>query len=155
MAEENFCVTARTIVGVRMPDCTCYRLRQAARLMSRNYDTVLAPCGISIGQFGVLATLAGMEGPSISKLADALQMERTTLTRNLTPLRKLGYVVTEPGPDRRSRSLCLTAAGRKALTAARPKWQAAQHGFEKQFGRPDVKLLNAKLDDLLDQLVSC
>ncbi len=64
-------------------DCTCYRLRQAARLVSRTYDSFLAPCGISIGQFGMLATLAAMNGESISKLADALQIERTTLSRNL------------------------------------------------------------------------
>ena len=73
-------------------DCTCYRLRQTARLVSRTYDSFLAPCGISIGQFGMLATLAAMNGESISKLADALQMERTTLSRNLLPLERLGYV---------------------------------------------------------------
>jgi DNA-binding MarR family transcriptional regulator len=132
--------------------CTCYRLRQTARLVSRTYDLFLAPCGISIGQFGMLATLTAMEGESISRLAEVLQMERTTLTRNLTPLQKLGYVVIEQGPDKRARSLSLTRAGKRALAAAKPRWHAAQLSLEEQLGKEEVKLLNAKLDDMLDRL---
>ena len=118
----------------------------------RTYDLFLAPCGISIGQFGMLATLTAMEGESISRLAEVLQMERTTLTRNLTPLQKLGYVVIEQGPDKRARSLSLTRAGKRALAAAKPRWHAAQLSLEEQLGKEEVKLLNAKLDDMLDRL---
>ncbi len=144
------------IPGSRTLDCTCYRLRQAARLLSRNYDAFLVPCELSIGQLGVLATLAEMEeGPSISKLAEALQMDRTTLTRNLAPLKKAGYVAVRAGPDRRSRSVGLTAAGRRSMADALPRWKAAQRAFEEQLGKPEVKLLHAKLDDLLHQLVDC
>ncbi len=132
--------------------CTCYRLRQAARLVSRTYDFFLAPCGIGIGQFGMLTTLGAMEGESISKLAEALQMERTTLTRNLTPLLNLGYVAMEQGHDKRARSIKLTEAGKKALATATPRWKAAQRSLEKQFGKAEVKLLNAVLDDTLERL---
>ena len=132
--------------------CTCYRLRQTVRLVSRTYDLFLAPCGISIGQFGMLATLIAMEGESISKLAEVLQMERTTLTRNLTPLQKLGYVSIEQGADKRARSLKLTKAGKKALTTAKPLWRAAQRSLEKQLGKAEVSRLNVALDDTLHHL---
>jgi DNA-binding MarR family transcriptional regulator len=132
--------------------CTCYRLRQTARLVSRTYDLFLAPCGISIGQFGMLATLMAMEGASISTLAEVLQMERTTLTRNLTPLQKLGYVSIEQGADKRARSLKLTKAGKKTLTTAKPLWRAAQRSLEKQLGKAEVSLLNVTLDDTLHHL---
>jgi DNA-binding MarR family transcriptional regulator len=132
--------------------CTCYRLRQAARLISRTYDLFLAPCGISIGQFGMLATLIAMEGESISTLAEVLQMERTTLTRNLTPLQKLGYVSIEQGADKRARSLKLTEAGKKTLATAKPMWRAAQRSLEKQLGKAEVSLINAALDDTLHHL---
>jgi DNA-binding MarR family transcriptional regulator len=132
--------------------CTCYRLRQAARLVSRTYDQFLAPCGISIGQFGMLVTLTAMEGESISKLAETLQMERTTLTRNLLPLQKLGYVAIEPGPDKRARALRLTETGKAALVAAQPLWQVAQRSLEHQLGKAEVKSLNAVLEDTLDRM---
>jgi DNA-binding MarR family transcriptional regulator len=132
--------------------CTCFRLRQAARLVSRSYDGFLAPCGISIGQFGVLATLAAMDGASISELAQALQMERTTLTRNLLPLQSSGYVSVQAGPDRRARALSLTKLGREVLSAAKPLWRAAQRTLEKELGRSDVKSLNTVLDGTLNRL---
>jgi DNA-binding MarR family transcriptional regulator len=132
--------------------CTCYRLRQAARLVSRTYDHFLAPSGISIGQFGMLATLIAMEGASISTLAEVLQMERTTLTRNLKPLQKLGYVAIEQGADNRARSLVLTEAGKKTLATAKPMWRAAQRSLERQLGKAEVSLLNVALDDTLHRL---
>ncbi len=132
--------------------CTCYRLRQTVRLVSRTYDLFLAPCDIGIGQFGMLTTLGAMEGESISKLAEALQMERTTLTRNLTPLLNLGYVAMEQGRDKRARSIKLTEAGKHALATAMPRWKAAQHSLEKQLGKTGVERLNAVLDDTLKRL---
>lgn len=134
------------------PGCTCYRLRQSARLVSRTYDAFLAPCGISIGQFGLLATLSAMKGESISSVAEVLQMERTTLTRNLIPLQKLGYVAVEQASDKRARSLSLTRAGKKTLATARPKWEAAQLTLEKQVGKEEVHLLNATLENTLHHL---
>jgi DNA-binding MarR family transcriptional regulator len=134
------------------PGCTCYRLRQSARIVSRTYDAFLAPCGISIGQFGLLTTLSAMKGESISTVAEVLQMERTTLTRNLIPLQKLGYIAVEQASDRRARSLNLTEAGKKILTAARPKWQAAQRSLEKQVGKAEVNLLNITLEYTLYHL---
>jgi len=134
--------------------CTCYRLRQAARLVSRTYDRLLAPCGINIGQFGLLVTLSGMEGESITKLAGVLQMERTTLTRNLLPLQRLGYLAVERGPDKRARALHLTEAGTAALAAAKPKWRSAQRRLERQLGKTDLGLLHAALEGTLERLVA-
>ena len=141
------------IAGSEMPDCTCYRLRQAARLLSRNYDAFLVSCGLNIGQFGVLATVAEMEGSSISRLAEALRMDRTTLTRNLNPLRKLGLVAVSTGTDVRSRAIALSPAGRRLLEDARPRWKAAQLHFAKEIGKHKVLLLHSQLDDLLQRVL--
>ncbi len=132
--------------------CTCYRLRQTARLVSRTYDRFLAPAGISIGQFGILATLVAMQGQSTSALAEALQMERTTLTRNLSPLEKLGYIHSAEGEDRRSRVHHLTQAGLQALRAAKPLWLAAQQDLEHRLGKREVGILNKTLDNALTRL---
>ena len=134
------------------PGCTCYRLRQTARLVTRTYDRFLAPADISIGQFGMLSTLEAMEGKSISELADVLQMERTTLTRNLSPLKKLRYIAIAEGPDKRAKSLRLTKAGEKALSSAKPLWRAAQQSLELQLGKAEVKSLTRTLDNVMDRL---
>ncbi len=132
--------------------CTCYRLRQVTRLVSRAYDAFLAPCGISIGQFGMLETLKRMDGESISRVAHVLQMDRTTLTRNLAPLKKMGLIALQTGSDKRERTLSLTIAGKRALAFAEPKWHAAQKSLEQQLGQAKVKLLNDVLDGTLSHL---
>ncbi len=132
--------------------CSCYRLRQATRLVSRMYDASLAPCGISIGQFGVLATLSAAKELPLSKLAEILQMERTTLTRNLLPLEKLGYVESKRTEDKRLRALSLSASGRAAFSNAKPKWREAQKGLERQLGAAKVALLNEVLDFTVTKL---
>ncbi len=133
-------------------ECTCYKLRQVTRLVSRAYDAFLVPCGISIGQFGMLETLKRMEGESISRVAHVLQMDRTTLTRNLTPLKKMGFVVMQTGSDKRERTLSLTTAGKRALAAAEPKWRDAQTSLEQQLGKRTLKSLNDAMDATLGHL---
>ncbi len=132
--------------------CTCYKLRQVTRLVSRAYDTFLASSGMSIGQFGMLETLKAMQGESISRVAHVLQMDRTTLTRNLTPLKKMGLIALQTGSDKRERTLSLTTAGKRALAAAEPKWHTAQKSLEQQLGKTQVKLLNDVLDGTLSHL---
>ena len=134
------------------PGCTCYRLRQTARLVTRTYDRFLAPADISIGQFGMLSTLAAMDGKSISEIADVLQVDRTTLTRNLSPLKKLRYIAIAEGPDRRAKSLRLTKAGEKVLSSAKPLWRAAQQSLELQLGKTEVISLIRTLDNVMDRL---
>jgi DNA-binding MarR family transcriptional regulator len=138
--------------GAMVVDCTCHRFRQVARLLLRNYDAFLAEFGISIGQFSLLSQIASGEGDSITQIAEAMNMDRTTLTRNLTPLQRMGYIVTTSGSDKRTRTIRLSPAGIKVLKAAMPRWEAAQRQLEKQIGMKQVQQLNRRLDSLLELL---
>ena len=132
--------------------CTCLRLRKAARRITQIYDRHVEPCGLTITQFGLLAHLRVLDGISLGALAEKLVMDPTTLTRNLRPLERQGYVVLEPDPaDRRARSLHLTEEGREVLRAARPAWARAQRHVEEVFGSTDTGALNAALDRMLEK----
>jgi DNA-binding MarR family transcriptional regulator len=114
----------------------------AARVVTRAYDDALRPTGLRATQVSVLAAVAAHGALSIKSLADALQMERTTLTRNLRPLEERGYVALAPERRYRSRVLTLTASGRAALLAALPRWEEAQRTIKKSLGRqrwPEVQ----------------
>ncbi len=107
-------------------NCTLASLRRSARAVTQFYDAALRPSGLKITQFGLLAA-AYHNGPvAISRMADAMVMDRTTLTRNLKPLEKRGLIRVEPGADQRERIVALTAAGRTALAGAHPLWLEAQ-----------------------------
>ena len=116
--------------------CNCGALRQAARRVTRFYDEALAPTGLGVNQFSILARLS-LVGPSaIQDLARLLVMDRSTLGHLLRPLEKRGFVKLEVSEqDRRSRMVALTQAGKAAAAKARPRWAAAQRRFESTFGK--------------------
>jgi DNA-binding MarR family transcriptional regulator len=115
--------------------CTCLALRQAARRVTRLYDDALAPTGLGVNQYSILATL-GRVGPSrIQDLAQRLVMDRSTLGHLLRPLEKRGFArlrVSEQ--DGRSRVAALTPAGRAVLARGHPLWESAQRRFASAFG---------------------
>ena len=73
---------------------------------------------------------------TISTLAKALVMDRTTLTRNLRPLEKQGLLrITSGKEDRREREVTLTGSGQAILGKALPLWQAVQKEVKKELGQ--------------------
>ena len=106
--------------------CACKNLRRSARAVTRLYDEALRPSGLRITQFTLLVAVAIGEAVPITRLADALSLDRTTLGRDLKPLTDRGLVEIRAGDDRRTRVVRLTGQGRDALGRAYPLWQAAQ-----------------------------
>lgn len=135
--------------------CHCQALRQAARRASAFYDAALAPFGLRVSQFGILARLR-RDGPrGIQALAAELVMDRTTLGRNIRPLERDGLLcaLTDPA-DGRSRLLSVTPRGAALVDAAWPAWSAAQAGFEAQYGAAPAAALQAALQRLVVALHS-
>ncbi|GAB4346160.1 MAG: MarR family winged helix-turn-helix transcriptional regulator [Desulfobulbaceae bacterium] len=128
--------------------CACFNLRRAARSLTRLYDQALRGQNIRVTQFSVLAVLASMGEQSICSLADILAADRTTLTRNLGVLEKNGLVTTATGPDRRTRKVGLTRAGREKLAAALPLWNEAQQRVVESLGPERFASLHTLLDEL-------
>jgi DNA-binding MarR family transcriptional regulator len=135
------------------PGCVCSRLRKASRRVSQIYDHHLQPHGLTVTQYALLSTISGTPGVGIGALAERLIMDPTTLTRNLRPLERQGFLTLTPDPkDRRSRRLNLTDDGRAILAAARPAWVEAQIHIETAVGLDETPILNAALDQLLERL---
>ena len=108
------------------PLCACHALRKAARAVTKFYDGALRPTGLRATQFTVLITAARTGTATMTELAEALVVDRTTLTRNLKPLRVRGLIETVAGEDRREKHIAITAKGREAMERAAPAWRQAQ-----------------------------
>ncbi len=116
--------------------CSCLALRQASRVLTQRYDDALAPSGLRVTQYSVLARLHRLGPSSVQQLAEALVMDRSTLGHNLRPLERDGLVALETHPtDKRTRRLELTELGKSTLARARPLWRQAQSQFEATYGR--------------------
>lgn len=109
------------------PDCVNFNMRKAMRAVTQHYDKVMAPTGLRGTQFTILTVLSRTKSIKITKFAEYLVMDRTTLTRNLKPLEKEGYLKILPdSDDRRSRCIVLTKKGAKVQKDAMPYWHEAQ-----------------------------
>ncbi|MFJ4354211.1 MarR family winged helix-turn-helix transcriptional regulator [Pseudomonas sp. NPDC089428] len=115
-------------------ECICTHLRRAARGVSRHYDEALAGFGINVAQFSLLRHLQRLDRPSITTLAEAMGLERSTLGRNLRVLEAEGLVALADGDDQRNRVVLLTKAGAARLHAAHPAWEQAQLTLVEQLG---------------------
>ncbi len=125
--------------------CACTRVRRLDRALTHLYDDALAPSGLHVTQYALLSKLATLGRVALTRMADELAVERTTLTRNLAPLQRDGLVLVEHGSDRRTRFVKLTDDGRAALERARPLWRLAQE-------RVAAGLGHDRFDALLDEL---
>jgi DNA-binding MarR family transcriptional regulator len=115
--------------------CACANLRRAARVVTRFYDAVLRPSGLSIAQFTLLQALNQASEITQSQLADLLRIDSTTLTRTLAPLRRKKWLRSAPGPDRRELRLSLTATGEQEYRRALPFWRRAQRELHRAVGK--------------------
>jgi DNA-binding MarR family transcriptional regulator len=129
--------------------CYATALRRADRALSRVYDHALRPAKLTTPQFSLLSLLdRAPHDLTLSDLANVQAMDRTTLTRNLAPLVREGYVTISRGRDRRRRAARLTPAGFDALQRARPLWQQAQERIAAERGLARLRELMAELHAL-------
>ena len=136
-------------------ECIATRARQAARVLSRIYDDLLRPTGLQVSQFTVPIGAArfGEQGAPISTLAEKLVMDRTTLTRNIGPLEKEGYLRVARSPtDARVKVVLLTKQGERALQQGMPLWTRAQEIVRQRLGAQSSARLRAELDAALSAL---
>jgi DNA-binding MarR family transcriptional regulator len=140
-------------MAVQIRGCTCFRVRRLARQITRIYDRVLVPTGLRVTQFTLLSMLAWKDGQAMGVLADALDMERTTLTRNLKPLIDAGLVaLVRSEADARQREVRLTMEGRARQVDAKRLWRVAQNEVNRAIGEARVASLHRLLDGLIDTL---
>lgn len=111
--------------------CLCLHVQRAARALARRFDDALRPMGLTNGQFSLLMSLNRPQPADMGSVASLLGMDRTTLTAALKPLQRRGLLKIKVDPeDRRSRTMNLTAKGRRLLTRAVPVWRKTHVAVE-------------------------
>lgn len=131
------------------PFCACGNIRKAVRVVTQLFDDSFRPLGIKATQMSLLGHCGKLGSATISELADAMVMDRTTLTRNLGPLEKKGLLRVKPGRDRREREVTLTKRGIETLAKGYPLWKKAQSQVADGLGRERLEQLLSDLSELV------
>ena len=128
--------------------CACFQIRRASRAVTQLYDAALKPTGLRSTQFVILAIVRIEEPVTQPVLADALGLERTTLTRNLSPLVTACLVSRSRVKGQRATVIALTPKGRRTLARAVPLWAKVQKSFSGALGAARWDALRRRLKDV-------
>ncbi len=131
-----------------MADCLLLNTVMAARAMTRRYDERLKPYGVSVIQFSVLMVLRAGRDEPVSRMAERVAMDRTTLLRNLELLVRRGLVRTEPALKGNGRRFLLSGKGAALVEELVPHWRSAQAEVRALLGEDDSERVLAALKQL-------
>ena len=100
-----------------LPQILGYHLRRTQVAIFQHFSrTVAAKEDITPGLFGMLQVIAANPGLGQSRLAETMEVDRSTIVKVVDRLQARGLIVREPSPtDKRSHCLRLTDKGRAAI----------------------------------------
>jgi DNA-binding MarR family transcriptional regulator len=145
---------AKPAVPAVVPDgpprgCTNLKLRQLTRRVSQHYDRIVGAAGLKTTQYSLLSHVIRLGPIRPGDIAGKMEMDASTLTRNLQPLIANGWIEVGPGPDGRSRLVAATPAGREKHAEGLRQWKRAQLALNARLGEERVAVLHALLDECL------
>jgi DNA-binding MarR family transcriptional regulator len=129
--------------------CSNFKLRQLTRRVSQHYDRIVGVTGLKTTQYSLLSHVVQLGPIRPGELATRMDMDASTLTRNLQPLVVQGWVEVGAGDDARSRFVTATGAGRAKRTEAQREWKRAQLALNERLGLAKVAQLHRLLDECL------
>jgi DNA-binding MarR family transcriptional regulator len=133
-------VTSSSIEEI-VGDCLAVRVRLIGRAVTALYDGALDRHGLTIAQVNLLAAL-GKVGPcSPARLGEVLQLERSTVSRNLSLLLKHGWIEARSSDAKGLREVALTDAGRARIESVMPAWRRAQREAVELLGETGAEAL--------------
>ncbi len=129
--------------------CHSAQLRRATRRISAIYDEGFAPLGINVAQYSLLRTVRDKAEASMTELGRMLELDRSTIGRNVRVLSKHGLLETRRGKDdQRASCIALTPQGTELLKTAAVAWNRGQKTMEERLGKERLE----QLRDLLAAL---
>jgi DNA-binding MarR family transcriptional regulator len=115
------------------------------RVVSGVYDDALRPLGIKVSQMNILVVAEKLGLARPAELCRHLDLDVSTLSRNVERMRAKGWLEGVEEADARSHPCRVTPRGRKLLADAYPAWQAAQKKASEIIGSEGVAFLKASV----------
>jgi len=132
--------------------CVCTTVRKAGRALTRLYDAAIGRAELTTAQFAVLRELERSGPVTMSRVAEALIMDRTSLYRAVAPLLKKGLLKSVASEeDVRAKCLTFTPAGRARMARAAKEWELVQESVVAHVGPRRWQELSAVLLELAEQ----
>ena len=123
-------------------ECVAVRVRMLNRAITNIYDDALRPLGLKASQLNILIVTAKLGLARPGQVCEILQLNASTLSRNVKPLQAHGWVEVVPGEDARAQPFRLTPKGKRLIEKAVPAWEEAQRRASDLLGDEGIALLD-------------
>jgi DNA-binding MarR family transcriptional regulator len=122
--------------------CIAVRLRLLNRVVTNLYDDALRPMGLKVSQMNILVLTAKLGIARPAQVCDLLQLDTSTLSRNVERMRAQGWLEVVPDEDARSQPFRLSSQGKRLIEKAIPAWEEAQRRAKELLGDDGIALLD-------------
>jgi DNA-binding MarR family transcriptional regulator len=122
--------------------CIAARLRLLNRVVTNVYDGALRPLGLKVSQLNILIVTAQLGRARPAQVCEILQLNASTLSRNVKPLQAHGWLEVVPEQDSRAQPFRLTPQGKRLIEKAVPAWKEAQRQATELLGDAGFALLD-------------
>ena len=139
-------------VTARPQGCTNLKLRQLMRRVAQRYDAEVGQVGLKGTQYSLLSYVIKLGPIRPVDLAQAMNVDASTLSRNLRPLIAAGWLTQGAETDAHSRLVQATDAGREKRVEAQRRWRVAQEALNAALGPQRVIALHALIDEAMQAL---
>jgi DNA-binding MarR family transcriptional regulator len=123
-------------------ECIAVRLRSLNRVVTNLYDDELRPFGLKTSQLNILIATAKLGLARPARICEILQLDASTLSRNVERMRSNGWIEVVPGEDARKQPFRLTPSGKRLIEKAFPAWKKAQRAASQLLGEEGMDLLD-------------
>lgn len=122
--------------------CIAVRMRLLNRVVTNLYDEALRPLGLKVSQLNILIVVAKLGLARPTQVCDILQLDVSTLSRNVERMRAQGWLEIVPDEDARAQPFRLTPKGKRLIEKAIPAWEEAQQQASELLGDKGIALLD-------------
>ena len=148
MKSDTLTSTLETIAN----DCLAVRVRLLNRTVTNIFDEALRPLGVKVSQLNVLMVVAKRGPMSPGDVARRLNMEKSTVSRNVDRMRTHGWISVSEGDSGRKQILEIGPAGRKLIEKSLPLWKKAQARTEAMLGQQGARSIHRAASNVWAQL---
>ena len=126
--------------------CKCIGLRKASNNLTKIYNSALITVDLKITQFSTLKNIQKLGKTNIRVLSSELELDRTTVLRNIEKLIEMDLVSYKYENDDKNKIIQLTTVGKSKLREAIIIWEETQHKY--------IKALDIKNYKEIDTLIT-
>lgn len=129
-----------------------HKVNQLARNFTKKLNEKISPLGLYSSQWGIILYLYEKKQCTQIELSQYLGVEAPTITRTLTRMEEMGWVIRSEGKDKRERLIKLTEKAYEMF----PKWHETAQNIEveaiKNIDKDELEIFNNILEKMMKNL---